>query len=90
MNRKYKRGADKERTLVLRAKREGKIAFRSAGSHSPIDVCIIDVENLTIELIQCKSTFGMPVDYIKPKLKEKLEKQLSYLDGVYSVKFLAK
>lgn len=50
----YQKGVKLERKLVNQARKEGKIAFRSAGSHSPIDVVIIDIESLTIELIQCK------------------------------------
>lgn len=87
--RLYKRGADKERKIVLNARKEGKIAFRSAGSHSPIDVCIIDVQNRSIELIQAKSTKDMPFTYIEPNLKKRLEKEMKYLDGTYSVEFKA-
>ena len=41
-NANYIKGANKERKFVNDARASGKIAFRSAGSHSPIDVCIID------------------------------------------------
>lgn len=50
----YQKGVKLERKLVNKARSEGKIAFRSAGSHSPIDVVIIDTENRVIQLIQCK------------------------------------
>jgi Holliday junction resolvase len=83
----YRRGADKERKLVKRAKEEGKIAFRSAGSHSPIDVCIIDHANRRIDLIQCKSTFRK--HHIDPKLKTKLEAEWGYLSDEYTVTFKA-
>ena len=42
MRTMYQKGADRERKIVNRAREKGHIAFRSAGSHSPIDVCIID------------------------------------------------
>jgi len=54
-NPKYIKGVAKERALVNEARDKGLIAFRSAGSHSPIDVCIINPNNLTIQFIQCKS-----------------------------------
>lgn len=90
-NRHKKRGLDKERTLVKRAKDRGlKYSFRSAGSHSPIDLIIIDPDKRSIELIQAKSTKGMGYWYIEPKLKEKLEKEHKpILDGVYDVEFKA-
>ena len=33
---------------------KGMLSFRSAGSHSPIDVFALDIENKTIWLIQSK------------------------------------
>lgn len=51
----YRKGADYERKLVKEAREQGKLAFRSAGSHSPIDVCIVDVETGVIQLIQAKT-----------------------------------
>lgn len=55
MNKKYKKGTRYEREIVNAARAEGKIAFRTAGSHSIVDVCIIDMENLEIEFIQAKT-----------------------------------
>lgn len=51
----YQKGANKERKIVNQARSEGKIAFRSAGSHSPIDVCVIDTQKRIIKLIQSKA-----------------------------------
>ena len=42
MNKNYLKGVRKERKIVNIARNEGKLAFRSAGSHSPIDVFILD------------------------------------------------
>lgn len=87
-NLNYRRGADKERRIVKKAREEGLIALRSAGSHSPIDVVIIDGEYGKIQLIQCKSSKsekgGIPL-----KLKEKLEKKYNYLNNKFDVEFIA-
>ena len=53
-NKNYIKGARKERKLVNKARKKGLIAFRSAGSHSPIDVIIIDHKKGHIRMIQCK------------------------------------
>lgn len=86
--KKYKRGAEKERKIVRIAKSEGCIAFRSAGSHSPIDVCIIDFTNRKIKLIQCKHSLKLR-GKIEPKLKEKLESEFRFLNGTYEVIYKA-
>ena len=54
-NPNYIKGVAKERQLVNYAKSQGCIAFRSAGSHSPIDVVIIDQKKAIIRFIQCKT-----------------------------------
>src|SRR3990167_6568293 len=54
-NPNYIKGVAKERRLVNYAKAKGCIAFRSAGSHSPIDVVIIDPKKALIRFIQCKT-----------------------------------
>jgi Holliday junction resolvase len=81
-NKNYKRGYEKERKLVFNARKEGMTAFRSAGSHSPIDVIIIDHEQRIIKLIQCKVN-------IKQSQKMKLETKYQYLNGTYYVLFEA-
>lgn len=50
----YQRGYLIERELVNRAREKGEVAYRSAGSHSPIDVTRIDTRNRIIRVIQCK------------------------------------
>ena len=69
-NYHYNKGVRKERKIVNAAKAEGCIAFRSAGSHSPIDVCIIDIKNRQIRFIQSKG------DSITPRQVEKLLEEL--------------
>ena len=77
----YEKGADKERRVVNRARNEGKITFRSAGSHSPIDVCIIDRQNKKIEFVQCKPlNFGI-------KAKFDLEYEYKDLNDEFMVTF---
>ena len=66
----YRKGADKERRVVKEAREKGMIAFRSAGSHSPIDVCIINVEHKQVRFIQCKAGASY-TDNFKKKLEEK-------------------
>ena len=44
----------KENKIVNQEKMKNRISFRSAGSHSPIDVVSIDKERKIIRLIQCK------------------------------------
>ena len=55
-NRKYQKGYRFENKLVNLHKGEDKIAFRSAGSHSPVDVVAIDLKTKTIKLIQAKAS----------------------------------
>jgi Holliday junction resolvase len=67
----YKRGADYERRIVKAARDRGMIAFRSAGSHSPIDLCIIDMKQKRVYFVQCKT--GKQYEKEKKKLEEKYQ-----------------
>jgi len=80
-NKWYRKGADKERRIVRTAIKQGKYALRSAGSHTPIDVVIIDPKLRKITLIQSKyETF--------PESKErKLMEEHGHLNGTYEVTF---
>lgn len=80
-NYKYNKGVRKERKIVNAAKEKGLVAFRSAGSHSPIDVVIIDVHRRRIRLVQSKS------DNLPESGKTLLEKKWKHLNGVYVVDF---
>lgn len=80
-NKNYLKGYRKERKLVNEARQKGNIAFRSAGSHSPVDVVIIDSENNKISLVQCKS------DNFADSAKERLLEQYEELNGVFEVEF---
>ena len=51
----YRNGAARERRFVNNLKKDGfDIVFRSAGSHSPVDVVAIHQESKMIYFIQCK------------------------------------
>jgi len=80
----YRKGADKERRIVRSAKDAGYLAFRSAGSHSPIDCCIIDRKKRKIWLIQAKS------DSFPDSAKRRLLKEFEDLNGVFLVRFEVK
>ncbi len=55
-NHNYIKGRKKEYRKVSELKTLGcPIAFRSAGSHSPIDVVGINPEERTIMLVQCQT-----------------------------------
>lgn len=80
-NKNYIKGVRKERKIVNQARENGHIAFRSAGSHSPIDVCIIDRKERKIYLVQCKP------ESMSEKKKQEIVKELGDLYGNFVVDF---
>lgn len=80
-NKNYLKGVRKERKIVNRAREQGKLAFRSAGSHSPIDVVIIDYRAKKIEFIQCKP------DTMSENEKKRLEMALNALNNEFLASF---
>ena len=82
-NKAYRKGYRYERSIVNKARSNGKLAFRSAGSHSPVDVVIISSKERTIELIQAKAGKSLSIS-----ARKRLESSLSYLNGTYEVKFI--
>lgn len=80
-NKNYIKGVRKERMYVNYAKQNGLIAFRSAGSHSCIDVVVIDKDLKTIRLIQCKP------DDMNSHQKQKLRDDNVLLNGVFKCSF---
>lgn len=54
-NKHYQKGANSERDFVNKARAEGKISYRSAGSHSLIDFTSIDPKTKIIEVAQIKN-----------------------------------
>jgi len=78
-NRNYKRGYEKERKLVNQLRAKGCLSFRSAGSHSPIDVFALNPEMKLINLIQSK-----PKSMSKAQ-KDKILEDLKKYEGIYKV-----
>jgi len=78
---RYAKGVRKELKYVNEAKGSGLISFRSAGSHSPIDVVQIDMANKFIQFLQCKP------DTIGETERKRLEDELKNLNGVFNVAF---
>ena len=72
-NRNYEKGRRYEYETVKKEKAEGCIAFRTAGSHSPIDVISIDMASRVILLIQCKTGKAS-----QKKLKSNFERTDTY------------
>ena len=72
-NKNYLKGVRFERKIMNNARNEGLLSFRTAGSHSPIDVVIINEKFKRIELIQCKHT-----KCNNKKLKSKFERSNIY------------
>jgi Holliday junction resolvase len=81
VNRNYKNGYSKELRIVNKLRERGCLAFRSAGSHSPIDV--FGMDTITHEIVLIQSKLG--------KLTKQEEKAiLEYgkgLEGIYMVHF---
>lgn len=81
-NKNYQKGVRKERKIIQKLKSKGCcIAQRSAGSHSPIDIFAVHKEQRKIFFIQSKP------DNFSEKNKEKIIKELDYLNGQFEVKF---
>lgn len=78
LNRNYKNGANKERKLVNREREKGRLSFRSAGSHSPIDVFSLDKQGV-IKLIQSKPKT------MSENAKQKILDNLKQYEGFYEV-----
>ena len=84
----YKQGARKEYYLVEQLRKQGyDIVFRSAGSHSPIDIVAISTKDKTIKLIQSKRTLSKSMSYINSDMREQLLSDYSYINGNYIVVF---
>ena len=84
----YKKGARKEYHLCESLRKKGyDIVFRSAGSHSSIDIVAIDTISRVILLIQSKRTLDKNMNYIDPKIRERLLNDNSHIAGVYDVIF---
>ena len=82
MTTNYQRGRAKEYRLVNKLKKNGcDIAFRSAGSHSPIDLLGISKDKKEVVFVQSKPK------KMSANAKRKLEKELEWLNGKFKCKF---
>lgn len=81
MQTNYKRGADRERRIVRKARKEGCLAFRSAGSHSIVDCCVINPLIKKIWLIQSK------MGHISNPERERIKQEGEIYNGTYEVVF---
>ena len=80
-NRNYEKGRRKEYKVIHEAKDKGHIAFRSAGSHSPIDVVSIDLLERQIRWVQCKP------DTMSANARQKLLDENNLLNGGFQARF---
>lgn len=80
-NKNYIKGRRKEYKYVNKYKEKGCVAFRSAGSHSPVDVVVIDTDNKVIRLIQCKP------DSMNATQQQKIREKNKELNGEFRVSF---
>lgn len=80
-NRNYEKGRRKEYKIVHMEREAGRIAFRSAGSHSFADVVSVDIIRKKIRFIQCK-----PDDMNSVK-KQKIRDENHLINGIYEVTF---
>jgi len=81
-NKNYVKGRRKEYRIVKEEKDNDCIAFRSAGSHSPVDIVSIDGKNKIIRLIQAKP------DTMSQNAKNKLLEENKLLNGTFEVEFV--
>jgi len=81
-NKYYIKGYKKENKIVNQEKALGRVAFRSAGSHSPIDVVSIDTDSMIIRLIQAKTYELSELE------KKRIFEETNKLKGLFEVKFL--
>jgi len=80
-NKNYIKGRKKEYKIVNDEKSKGRISFRSAGSHSPIDIVSIDPEGKKIKFIQSK-----PDNWTEKQINCLIEKN-KFFNGTYEVIF---
>ena len=82
-NINYKKGREKEYRICKRLREEGyNIVQRSAGSHSPVDIWAINIEEKKILLVQSKP------ESRTEREERKLYKENKKLNGKYSVEFM--
>lgn len=84
----YQRGADKERRILNFFRKQGCLAFRSAGSHSIIDVIALEPSTHIIRLIQAKTTTkAAHMSKLSAPERKRIMEEGSKLNGAYEVRF---
>jgi len=84
----YTKGRRKEYAICEQLRKQGfDIVVRTAGSHSKIDIFAIDSDNKIIKFIQSKRVLSETMKTINNQLKNKIEKEMSYLNGFYVCSF---
>ena len=81
-NKNYVKGRRKEYAIIKELRETCEVAFRSAGSHSPVDCIGIDTKRNTIWLIQAKP------DSLSQRARKALEEDNKELNGTFEVRFL--
>ena len=81
-NKNYEKGRRKEYSVVHRLRDRGYIAFRSAGSHAPVDVVGIHQKNKRILLVQCK------LDNMSERAKQNLEELNEDMNVTFEFRFV--
>ncbi len=80
----YRKGRRYEYKICKQERSKGcDIVFRSAGSHSPVDVVSIDTASKIIRLIQCKAGGSYSIEK-----RDKLGLRYATLNGPFQVKFI--
>lgn len=77
----YKRGRAKEYRIMKKAREEGMVAIRTAGSHGFFDVIAIDLARKRINLIQAKPKS------ISEKKKDEIYEENKKYKGMWEVDF---
>ena len=83
-NKNYRKGYEKERKIVNEARAKGHVAFRSAGSHSPVDCVLIDPIKKEIVFVQAKPKT------MSDNAKRKIEEENKNLNGLFNCFFIVK
>lgn len=81
---KSRKGSDKERRILNKFKELGWIGARSAGSHSIVDIWVINPKTKEIKLIQSKLRGRKN---LCNKERNSIIKEGEILNGIYEVRF---
>jgi len=83
----FQKGGKKEYKIIkregydLRKPTKERMAIRSAGSHSPVDVVLIDMVERTIRFVQCKP------NSMSENKRQALREENNLLNGSFMARF---